>query len=243
MNTKKIAIISAASLSAIAVLTAGAFATFSDTAIVKTDSTAGTVDVDVAGFQLTNANNINPGDHDIYMQDDPTDPRNKGTEHKLTFDVSNKGTKSIKTRHVLTLTLEDENLDPSVFLLTEGGKEIPNSTRYIVTQNGDVEASAYNAAKHGKALGVRYYVIENVLDGVGEPLSADGLSGVAEVENNVQTTNASYCYEFGMSHKATNEYRNCKINIELEVQAMQYRNTTGSDWAVLFNDKIVATGA
>lgn len=240
MNKKKIAIISTSTFAAAALLTAGAFATFSDTAVIKTDATAGTVDIDVTGLKLTNSNNINPGDHDIYLPSNPDDPRNTGTEHKLSFRVDNKGTKSIKTRHVLTVSIEDQALDPSMLMFTENGQEIPNSTKYIVTENGDVRAADYDAQKHGKALAIRYYIIENILDGVGEPLSADGLTGVAEVENAVQTTGADYCYDFGMSHLATNEYCSCKIDIELEVQAMQYRNTTGSDWAVLFNDKIVA---
>jgi hypothetical protein len=241
MNKKKIAIILSASAAAAALTAGGVFATFSDNAVIQETGTAGSVDIDVSNFKLSNANNINPGDHDIYMQDDPSDPRNAGTEHKLTFDVANLGTKSIKTRHMVTISLEDPDLDPSVFMITENGKEIENSTRYISTDKGLVLASEYSADKDGKALAVVYYIIEDVLDGVGEPLSADGLSGVAEVENAVQKTSTSYTYDLGMDHNAGVEYEKCKINIELEVQAMQYRNTTGSDWVVLFNDNIAAT--
>lgn len=241
MNKKKLAIILGTSLAAVSITAAGVFATFSDNAVIQETGTAGSVDIEVKNLKLSNANNINPGDHDIYLKDDPNDPRNAGTPHKMTFDVSNLGTKSIKTRHMVTISLEDQNLDPSVFMITENGKEIENSTRYISTDKGLVPASTYNANTHGKALAVVYYIIEDVLDGVGEPLSADGLSGVAEVENPVQKTSTSYTYDFGMDHKAGVEYEKCKLNISLEVQAMQYRNTTGSDWAVLFSDNIAAS--
>lgn len=241
MSKKKIAIIAGAVVAAAAITTAGVLATFTDNAVITSTATAGSVDISVANLTLTNANNINPGDHDIYMPDDPNDPRNAGTQHDMTFTVTNLGTKSIKTRHVVRISLENESLDPSVFMINEDNAEIENSIRYIETAKGLVPSDTYNAAKDGKALAVVYYIIENVLDGAGKPLAADGMSGVAEVENAVQTTSMDYKYNFGMDHRATSEYEKCKINISLEIQAMQYRNTTGSDWAVLFNDNIVAS--
>lgn len=241
MSKKKIAIIAGTAVAAAAITAAGVLATFTDNAVVTQPAQAGSVDISVSGLKLTNANNINPGDHDIYMPNDPSDPRNAGTEHDITFTVTNLGTKSVKTRHVVKITLENKNLDPSVFMINKNGAEIENSIRYIETADGLVPSDKYNAAKNGKALAVVYYIIENVLDGAGTPLSADGMSGVAEVENPVQTTSASYEYNFGMDHRATVEYEKCKINVSLEIQAMQYRNTTGSDWATLFNDNIVAS--
>ena len=243
MSKKRIAIIAGAAVAALAVTAAGVLATFTDNAVVTQTAQAGSVDISVSELKLTNANNINPGDHDIYMPDDPNDPRNAGTEHDITFTVTNLGTKSIKTRHVIRIALENENLDPSVFMINENGAEIENSIRYIETANGLVPSNEFNAATHGKATAVVYYIIENVLDGAGTPLSADGMSGIAEVENAEQTTSIPYKYNFGMDHKATMEYEKCKINISLEIQAMQYRNTTGSDWATLFNDKIVASAS
>lgn len=165
---KKNLIIAGSTTAAVAILGLGAFALFSDNAVGGTASKAGTVDVELGDVELENAGNINPGDNDETIPEtyipDPNDPLYKDededgigdpvviptTSHDLTFDVSNVGTKSIRTRQTLIVTCEQEIdgekviLDPSYLsLLIERGVELGSidglgTKTYILSDGSEV---------------------------------------------------------------------------------------------------------
>ena len=167
MENKKL-IIAGSTTAAAAILGLGAFALFSDNATGGTASKAGTVDVELGDVELENAGNINPGDNDETIPEtyipDPNDPLYKDedgdgigdpvviptTPHDLTFDVSNVGTKSIRTRQTLIVTCEQEIdgekviLDPSYLsLLIERGVELGSidglgTKTYILSDGSEV---------------------------------------------------------------------------------------------------------
>lgn len=167
MEKKKL-IIAGSTTAAVAILGLGAFALFSDNAVGGTASKAGTVDVELGDVELENAGNINPGDNDETIPEtyipDPNDPLYKDededgigdpvviptTSHDLTFDVSNVGTKSIRTRQTLIVTCEQEIdgekviLDPSYLsLLIERGVELGSidglgTKTYILSDGSEV---------------------------------------------------------------------------------------------------------
>lgn len=120
MDNKKKLIIGS-STAAIAVLGIGAFALFTDNDTAGQSAKGGTVKVELGDVNLSNHENINPGDNDESLPHeyipDPDDPLYKDedndgegdpvkiptTPHDLTFSVENKGTKSIRTRHTMII--------------------------------------------------------------------------------------------------------------------------------------------
>ncbi len=120
MDNKKKLIIGS-STAAVAVLGIGAFALFTDNDTAGQDAKGGTVEVKLSDVDLSNHENINPGDNDETLPHeyipDPDDPLYKDedndgkgdpvkiptTPHDLTFSVENLGTKSIRTRHTMII--------------------------------------------------------------------------------------------------------------------------------------------
>ncbi len=155
-SNKTKAIIAASTGAAVLVCT-GAFALFSDVSLMKTGATVGTVQVEVLNSDISNKLTINPGDNSLYWsafydksdthyiptKGDPLyeegmenlDPTKKEsyipvttTPHDLTFTVANTGTKSVRTRHIITISAyqtEDgeivEQLNPEVFKVSQDG--------------------------------------------------------------------------------------------------------------------------
>lgn len=227
-KNSKLKIAGIASVAAISLLIVGAWATFSDTANTSTSATASSLSVKIANAALSNAKNVNPGDNDITMPADST--RTPGLEHKLTFNVSNNGNTAIKTRHIVEIKTKNSSLSPDVFLLSDDGSDVPNSTKYYTTaKSNDVLAASYNETSDGAITAVKYVIMADVLDGVGEN---------ADIVNTPSKASNAYSYDLGMLATADNAYQGCEIDIAVAVQAMQYRNTSDSDWTSLFTTNI-----
>lgn len=213
----KLAAIGGISLAAISVVAGGAFAFFTDEAEGATTGKAGNVEIEMSDVALSNPDNINPGDGDETL---PEDAR-KGTEHLLTFGVDNAGNKSIMTRNVVTLSLEDGQ-DISVYSLRTADGEL--AEKFLSEDGTDfVPAAQYNSEYAPKA--IRYVTTQVALNGVGE---------FAEVEDGVDATDVDYTYELKLAKEASDSYELGQLNIDVEVQAMQYRNTTDGEWETLF---------
>lgn len=242
MNKKKITIAGAASVVAIGAVAAGAFAFFSDTAESATSGTAGLVDVDISSdMELTNSENINPGDND---PDKPDDAR-PGTPHELTFAVANSGNKSIMTRNVITLSVKDSagaiDMDPSVYrlLYDDNGTE-------LVEKYYSADGITFTSEKHEDCKYVRYITTQVALDGKVGSTGQETEDGITEgaVGNGATVgegkDNVSYAYTLMMELDTTDEYELSKLQIDLEVQAMQYRNTNNTAWDTIFTDTVIA---
>lgn len=120
-KSKKIVAISAASVGVLGVLLFGAQAVLTDDGNqgIFTFGREGTIDVSVSDVEVDDNTNINPGDCDPYLIKNAS--TRFGTEHEISFAVSNSGTKSIRTRQVITLSCVDEKhntINPSVFMLS-----------------------------------------------------------------------------------------------------------------------------
>lgn len=237
---KRIGIVSC--LCASALLIGSTMALFSVTDSSSKVGTIGSVDVAISELNIDNVNNINPGDNDPNLPQDPEDPRTPGTPHDLTFSVSNNGTKSIRTRHIITVKMNDEtsNLSPSVFMVTDGNNEIAD--KYYIVDGKDIPARDFDES-NGTCSAVKYIVAGDIFDGQGVSLEDGG--NAEKEENSTVKGNAEdipskdYVYNLAMSHTASDEYQGQKVSIEVEVQGMQYRNTNNSDWQTLFTDGIV----
>lgn len=238
MNNKKKMVTIAGTLGVAAVAVAGAtFAFFTDTAKQGTSGVAGKVAIAATGLILENPDNINPGDHDETINS----PRST-TEHEMNFTVTNEGNKSIMTRNVITISVEDENeaaLDASVYsLMTSPGVELVEKF-YSVDGNNFVSQKPAE-----KIVAVRYVTTQVALNGVGTAAEIDvtaptTVAGVSTKQED-NFTSADYSYFLKLDKNAGEEYELSKITIAVNQQAMQYRNTTDAEWETLFTDTLTA---
>lgn len=154
---KKATAITAVVAAAALFLSLGAYAVFSD---VPTDTSTfgrnGTVDIQVSDldFDVNEKKvNINPGDGDPYAPG-VTDARyREGTEHVLEYHVENLGTKSVRTRHLITLTMKDTNsnvVEPSPMMISV----MENAFLHEVNNTQSELAHKYYCLENGKRIEV-----------------------------------------------------------------------------------------
>lgn len=231
-----------ACLCAVAIVAGGTMALFSTSDSASKEGSIGSVNVSMSNLNIDNVGNINPGDGDPELPTDPEDPRTPGTPHDITFKVSNNGTKSIKTRNVITIEMNDktDGLDPSVFKVTNNKTEV--SEKYYVVDGKDISAASFDAST-STCSAVKYIITGDIFDGNGTSLEK---GGNAEKEDNstVKANDSTvpektYTYALSMSHSASDKYQGKKVSITVEVQGMQYRNTNNSDWKTLFTDGVI----
>jgi len=234
-KNKKLIAIGCASLAAVAALTVGTFAFFTDTANEATNGTAGKVDIEVSEKpELSNFGNINPGDEDETLDASAR----LGTNHDLTFTVDNIGNKSVMTRNIITLTVNDESgnaLDPSYYSLKS------DDATELVKKYYSTDGVTFTASKPADVKYVRYITTQVALNGVGE--NAEDNDAVAVNTDAVKTNEAISAVDYDYILKLDKNtpdgaYELSKLTIDIEVQAMQYRNTTDAEWDTLFTHTV-----
>lgn len=231
---KKKIILTAGSILCVAALIFGsAYALFS----ARTDSDfyakAGTVRIDLDGLYLTNADNINPGDNDL---SNPSDVAG-GTEHAFSYDVINNGNKSIRTRHTIIITCDeegsdDELLDARYFEMLSNGRELEE--KLYVLKDGSTKKKV---GKDDFVEAVKYTFLGDIMDGNGDDIENGGDAEKEDLSGTVKQDGdqviGSYEFDFAMLREAPNRYQGCDVNIEVIVEAMQFRNTDNKDWDIV----------
>ena len=221
---RKMKIATAISLVAVIALFGTVFALFSDSAEKLTDGTAGTVKMSVSEVVFENPENINPGDNDPSLPEDPNRP--EGTSHKLSFTVENIGTKSIRTKHEITLRMENADLEPTVFsILDMEDQEVVK--KYYEVDGEFLTQEEYDALEEGFCTAIKYVIASDIFDGVGDNSEKEEVSTVPEEDGIAMT---SYTYQLAMNHLAGDEYQGENVDINVSVFAIQYRNTDASEW-------------
>lgn len=250
-NKKKI--IAGAIAGAFAVLTVGSFALFSDFDNKSVNGVGGTVELSMSDVVLTNAQNINPGDEDpnaekeyvpepgdpLYNPDDPDSPVDiPTTPHEIQFTVSNDGTKSVRTRQTIVVKVSDEDrevLDPTVFSVVDEERVGELTGANVTKTYVDADGNDYNEPSDD-TVAIKYVIISDVFDGLNQP-GEYGDNAEVEDASTVKEENGAvskdYTYVLAMAKGAKNEYQNAQVDIDVVVEAMQFRNTTGSDWQVI----------
>ena len=238
-KNKKIIAIGGASLAAVAALAAGTFAFFTDGATKETSGTAGKVAISMTELGLSNKENINPGDED----ETKSTTARKGTDHDLTFNVTNTGNKSIMTRNVITLSVTSEGgkqLDPSYYSLkTDDNTELVE--KYYST-DGKTFTKVTSSTIPSGAKYVRYVTTQVALNGAGSGAGVEkDATAVSKTDAKTTTdiTGVNYDYILKLAKETPDgEYELSTLNIKVEVQAMQYRNTTDAEWTTLFTNTL-----
>lgn len=260
--TKRRSIIVAIVLSLI-LLISGSLALFTSRTSSDFEAKAGTVVLEIAGLNLTNSTNINPGDMD---PDNSGDEFSGGTPHELTYNLYATGNKSTRTRQTILITADragesEDLLDASVFKLFVHGthdelfaKEVIDEKTGIVIQgryyilSNDTEikdlAELDELRKEDETLfvkAVKYFWMGNIYDGVGpgaekeDPNKLESIvPGVKLVQEDKNgDVKESFVFDFGMMRNASNKYQGCDIHIDVIAESMQYRNTDDTDWALV----------
>lgn len=252
MENKKKLMIAGASALSLGILGVGAFAYFNDTVNVTGEAKVGSVDVDVnvaeagALTHSSNLNNMNPGDNDPEV---PTSYRS-GTDHELTFEVENKGTKSVMTRTVLRVS--GKRADGTTALTEDELKQIILSERVTAsTAVGANDGDKYTQVTDATVLDGAVMVDGKLVYIVGGTDDTWVLNGVTvegqatpETETGVTVSKQSRTFDIGLKKAVGSPdadgnvqfagLEGATITIEVEVQGMQYRNTGDAEWEVLF---------
>lgn len=142
-NKKKLLAIGAISVGAAAIIIGSSLALFSDTDSESTKAKVGTLDIAISNANLSNNQNVNPGDNDPAVDKYEIPPVSESTPdslpegvepeappirpvsttpHNLTYTVDNLGNKSAKTRQTIIITAVDKDkavINPDVFALFE----------------------------------------------------------------------------------------------------------------------------
>lgn len=238
-KNKKIIAACGVSLAATVALVAGTFAFFTDSAEKSTGGTAGKVSIEMTDPALSNSGNINPGDGD-----ETVNSERPGTTHDLTFTVTNTGNKSIMTRNVITLSVKqgEKFLNAAYYSLKV------DDTNELVEKYYSVDGETFTKTKPetGDVKYVRYVTTQVALNGVGAnnevEASYSGVTSDAVTTKAVDSVpHAAVEYDYILKldkNTPDGEFELSNLIIDVEVQAMQYRNTTDAEWETLFSDTL-----
>ena len=241
--SKKIGITLAVLSVSAAAIAAGTLAMFNAQTESSVIAAAGTVQIELSEVELSNFKNINPGDND------PMVPKgaSRGTPHKVSYSVTNMGTKSIQTRQTIILTAtpngsKKDLIDARYLKLFDGKKELEDKT-YILSNGKEVtklkeghkviavkytffsdsfngSENAYVVQREDPDSEETYYIIER----------EDGSDDAFVVADDNGDVSQSYEFDFCLEDAAPNEYQGAKFNIYVAVEALQYRNSVEEDW-------------
>ena len=226
MKNKKMLIAGASAL-ALGVIGMGAFAYFTDSANVQTTTTVGTVDINATGSLVHSGdlNNLNPGDND------PTVPDNYrgGSDHELSFNIENVGTKSVMTRAVITVTGKSGNTDLTYEqLMNVLLAEKTTDTALDDTKSPANRDSIVPLIPTGHNANEVIYVIGDT--------AGWALNGTEETETGVTGTTMTKKFDLGLAKEVSTElWEGAVITIKVDIEAMQYRNTGSGEWTNMFS--------
>lgn len=216
-------------LLAFMILIGSAFALFSGDAKSNFVAELGTVEFELKDLNLTNSDKIAPGNGDNNYSYNIIGQKQDSITHEFSFIGENLGTKSVRTHYTILLTAENDgdDLDASYMRLTDhNGIELENKSfldkdgNNVFGNSGDVSA-------------VKYEFDGEIFDGRGKDILDGGeaekeKAGIEENDNG--DVEQKYSYQFVLSRDAKNDYQNSDISIDVICEAMQYRNTKGSDF-------------
>lgn len=252
MNNKKKLLAVGASVLGCAAVGFGAYAFFIDDDFVVTSTKVGTVDLTVAGELLhedaygDSIAILNPGDND---PESPEDSR-PGTDHELSITYTNNGNKSVITRAIVTVKGEDSEgnalsqskLANILIGINEHAHGIGDTITAVdkdsinVLISNDGQSLYYNSDLNVDSI---VYVVGGTYE---SPYILSGTGNDAEIEldidGNAYPNTQNLTFEIGLKSdvNSSSSLHGATINIAVEIQAMQYRNTGSGQWDSLFAD-------
>lgn len=239
-SSKKLALSILAVVTALSVMLISAYALFSDNEQGAVEGKIGTLDIDLDDVDLTNKENINPGDYD------PSNPpnANDGTEHDLSFTVTNNGNKSADLRNIIVISVEKEDgtkYDPTVFSLytAKDGKYAKVGTELVVKYYK--VAGSDTLVKASDFTG-NTATVESIVYIPNTNVTVNGTGNGAEVETGITDHAADFVYYLVMDRNADNAYQGLGVVINVTAQAKQHRNSNDNDWQNIMTKTITVNG-
>jgi hypothetical protein len=251
MKNKKKMLIAGASALGCAVIGFGAYAYFFDSDMHDDELVVGTVSLegdielkhkDAAGRAL---NNLNPGDNDPTISTTARD----GSDHELEINYENTGNKSVLTRTVITVTgtkadgtpLTKETLARYILLGRNNtqGDVLGNTATAANKQNIVLESvirqneqgeNVYTVAVDNSNSNV-YVIDSGILSGVGRVSEKE-----KDSNGNEYASSGSLRLDLGLDYDAGIDLMGAEISFNVQVQAIQYRNTNDAQWDALFEE-------
>lgn len=199
-----------------------------------------------------------PGDPSYDNRDENGEVPISTTGHDLTFTITNNGNKSIRTRQTFVLSVKNNGqyLDARRVQLyevaadekTAADKELSvgtthsfdgdNGKTYIASDGTEYMDAA--AIPDGVLIqSIRYRVTPDTFDGVG--IGAELEDGTTVKSDGKEAASKDYIYKLALDMETPNEYQGAEINIEAVFEALQYRNTSHSDWEIVSTDNFNAS--
>ena len=244
MKNKKIMSILSTSL-AFVIIFIGVFAFFSDNSILNDSAKVGTFDIEAIGgiSHSRNLDNINPGDNDPSV---PEDYR-YGSDHEFSFTLNNLGSKSAITRAVISVygtglngdALTEEEL--TQIILSERNEQKNTAS--------DTDNDKYTEISNNTILTKTKFEENKLIYIVGNNNNWT-LDGTEENEIIAEGTSLAKTFDIGLKQEVGNpdgttiKYGNLEgatIHIDIQIQAMQYRNTGDELWEIIFEDSTTST--
>lgn len=219
------------------VLVGGTLAFFSSSSESVISAIGGSVGVNVSDITMGNFGNINPGDNDPTL---PDGDRPEGNSHDIEFSVENTGSKSIRTKHEITITMKDKSLDPSIFMICDADGNEVSKKYYLVGENYLTQEEYDKLPEDNRFCSeVKYVIASDIFDGVGgeaHGAEKEDVSTVHEDENGI--AKKEYLYQLAMSGTASDIYQGEKMTVRVETFAIQFRNTDASNWYKVSTEEI-----
>ncbi len=201
---KRKSIVVAIALSVVLLLS-GTLALFTSRSSSDFKAQSGTVVLEVVGLNLTNSTNINPGDMDPANSGDEY---SEGTPHEFSYTVYGTGSKSIRTRQTILLSVDkagesEDSLDASVLKLFEHGTEnelfaeeiideetgiVLQGRYYILSDDTEIKdlSELDELRKNDETLfvkTVKYIFMGNIYDGLGKDITKGGNAEKEDPDN------------------------------------------------------------
>lgn len=234
------------------------------TAKTGTVSMAATVNMEhsYSGTQGDAISNVNPGDNDPTVPDGSRD----GNDHEISVDVNNTGNKSITTRNVIKIQVLDGITPLDHHIALADGKVSSAVLLYYDATNKEAVGNSKDHTVPGAPASGADWTTADWIDSVSwdedsktllvytKPIVLNGTGDNVETETGVTEISKSYTYDLGLSKNvgqytddnketpyasnadALNSLYGKTISVTVDVQAMQYRNTSDSDWQTIFTE-------
>lgn len=213
-------------------LIGGTLSYFTDYATTSAEGTAGTVAI---SLDTSNINWLNADGQDIL---------NPGDARKSIFKVQNEGNKSVDVRTTIKLTVESEHYDLEFSGDSENqsefdlyySKDLLSMIGYGTWPDVYIDPETGEIDENREALPIQTKTVEgNTITYV---LDEYSLNGNSDKYDEVETTTAAYDYKQQFNYyllfdgAAGNEWQDCKITMDIIVEAKQHENTSAG-WHIV----------
>ncbi len=229
MSKRKVVTLALAVLTAVS-LAVGTLAYLTDRIEVNLAPRAGTVDLDIANFELngvaaaTGVSGLTPG---------------QGVE--ITYDVLNEGNKAVDVKETLILTVLDDSAAAKNLTVATPEFKLYSSGVTIDTANGNVATVSPGAVQVGTLSGNKITYTPDAFSLDGKTLDVNSLPiGTGELGGGDISASKTLYLVFDSS--VSNDFVGAQVTLDYMAEAKQHANTDDSTWAAARTGSVTFAG-